>query len=95
MTSESENSASKINLARKIKGLSDSSFIDFQNWPTPDEGSFSDNDRSLYLKRKTAIQLYLSGCPASELREKSGFARSHIYRMVTERCLKVHPDGLI
>ena len=95
MTSDLENSDSKFNLARKIKGLSDSSFLDFQNWPTPDEGSFPDNDRSLYFKRKTAVQLYLSGCPASELKEKSGFARSHIYRMVTERCLKLHPDGLI
>jgi hypothetical protein len=64
MASDLENSDSKINLSRKIKGLSDSSFIDYLSWPTPDEGSFSDSDRSFYFKCKTAIQLYLNGCPA-------------------------------
>ena len=95
MSSNSEISKIQSSLGRKIKGLSNTTFADLESWPTPDEGAFSENDLSLYLKRKTAITLYLSGCSETLLREKHGFGRSHLYRLITERCLQTHPDGLI
>jgi len=87
--------ASDNRLGRIIKGLSDSSFVDFESWPTPDEGAIPDKYRSQYLNRKNAVKMYLNGCPENVLREKFGFGRSQIYRLTTERCLQLHPDGLI
>jgi len=95
MTSDSDISETKIILGRKIKGLSYTTLAEIENWPTPDEGAFSDNDRSLYLKRKNAVKMYFSGCSDESLRESCGFCLVHVYRMITERCLQTHPDGLI
>jgi len=95
MTSNSEISKIQNNPGRKIKGLSDSTFIDFESWPTPDEGALSEKYRTHYLKRKNAVKMYLNGCPENILREKYGFGRSQIYRLITERCMQIHPDGLI
>lgn len=95
MTSDSDSSRIQFRLGRKIKGLSHTTIADVENWPTPDEGAFSDKHRSQYLKRKNAVKMYLSGCSDETLRENYGFCLVHIYRMITERCLKIHPDGLI
>ncbi|PPD50177.1 MAG: hypothetical protein CTY13_02125 [Methylobacter sp.] len=95
MTSDSDFSKTPISLGRKIKGLSYTTLTDVEKWPTPDEGALSDTHRSLYLKRKNAVKLYLSGCSDGTLRENHGFCLVHIYRLITERCLQTHPDGLI
>lgn len=78
MTSDSDISAIKIILGRKIKGLSNSTLADFEAWPCPDEGAFSDTDRKLYLKRKEAVKMYLSGCSDGTLRENCGFCLVHV-----------------
>jgi len=75
MTSDSDILKVQSSLGRKIKGLPDSTFVDIENWPTPDEGAFSDKDRSQYLKRKLAVKMYLSGCSENLLREKYGIGR--------------------
>jgi hypothetical protein len=95
MTSDTDTSRVECILGRKIKGLSGSSFADFESWPTPDEGALSDNERSRYLNRKLAVKMYQRGCAENILLEKYGIRRSYIYRLITERCLKIHSDGLI
>ena len=34
-----------------------------------------------------------SGASEADIRAACGFGRSHIYRLITERCLAQHPDG--
>ena len=95
MTSDVDISTIQSNLGRKIKGLSYTTLADVENWPTPDEGAFSEQHRTKYLNRKNAVKMYLSGCPDKALREKFGICLIQVYRLITERCLQIHPDGLI
>jgi hypothetical protein len=39
--------------------------IDTEQWATPDEGALEGDRRVLYLARKQAVSLYLSGGPGS------------------------------
>ncbi|MEQ1561038.1 MAG: hypothetical protein ABL933_19170 [Methyloglobulus sp.] len=83
------------NLGRKIKGFSNITLEDVENWPTPDEGAFSEKIRSKYLNRKNAVKMYLSGCSDDTIRSNCGMCLVQVYRLITERCLQIHPDGLI
>lgn len=82
-------------MGRRVLGLSDSAFEDLDTWPTPDEGALVGDQRQRYLKRKQAIKLYLAGESEKAIRASTGFGLSHVYRLIRERCLEVHPDGLI
>ena len=44
------------------------------------------------MRRKRGIQRYLEGASAVDLKNDCGLGCSHIYRLITERCLKQHPD---
>jgi hypothetical protein len=67
--------------------------VDSAAWVTIDDAALPDVERELFLRRKRAIQRYLEGASATQLKSECGLGRSHIYRLITERCLKQHPDG--
>lgn len=62
-------------------------------WTQVDADALPEDRRELFLRRKTGIQLYFDGATEADIREACGFGRSHIYRLITERCLAQNPDG--
>lgn len=62
-------------------------------WIPVDADALPEDRRALFLRRRTGIQLYFDGATEAEIREACGFGRSHIYRLITERCLAQNPDG--
>lgn len=84
-----------MNFGRRIKGSSTITLDDLENWPTPDEGAFTEKIRNQYLNRKNAAKAYLSGFSDETLKSKYNLSLIQVYRLLTERCLVTHPDGLI
>ena len=82
-------------LGRQIRGLRDLANADVEKWPTPDEGALTDDDRKKYLLRKQGVKMYLEGQSSKVIRATCGMGLSHIYRLISERCLEIHPDGQI
>ncbi|OIQ79246.1 hypothetical protein GALL_390150 [mine drainage metagenome] len=80
---------------RQIRGLTDSANVDVETWPTPDEGAIVGDDLQKYLQRKQGVKMNFEGQSAKVIRATCGMGLSHVYRLITERCLEVHPDGLI
>lgn len=80
---------------RRVRGLSDSAFADLKLWTTPDEGALQGDDRRQYLQRKQGVEMYLEGQSEQVIRKTCGLGLKHIYRLITERCLETHSDGLI
>lgn len=68
--------------------------IDTTTWEPLDEGALSEEHRKLYEARKKGVEAFFRGESARSIKEISGFSRTHIYRLITERCLVVHKDGL-
>ncbi len=64
-----------------------------ETWPEVDADALPDERRELFVRRKRGIELYFEGADEAELRASCGFGRSHIYRLIMERCLKQHEDG--
>lgn len=80
---------------RHIKGLSDTIWADFTIWPGFDEASLEPDTLAKFLNRKEAIKAYLNGTKVAAIREEYGISEPHIYRLITERCIRDHPDGQI
>lgn len=80
---------------RHIKGLSDTIWADYTNWPGFDEASLEADTLNKFLNRKEAIKAYLSGIEVAAIRKEYGISESQIYRLITERCIRDHPDGQI
>lgn len=68
--------------------------IDTSTWEPLDEGALSDEHKRLYKARKAGIEAFFRGASGREIKEVSGFSRTHIYRLITERCLVLYKDGL-
>ena len=64
-----------------------------EQWPAVDTDALPEARRTQFLRRKTGIVLYFNGASEADIRAACGFGRSHIYRLITERCLAQHPDG--
>ncbi len=64
-----------------------------EHWPTVDAEALPEDRRTQFLRRKRGIELYFAGASEAGIRDACGFGRSHIYRLITERCLAQHPDG--
>lgn len=64
-----------------------------EQWPAVDADALPEARRTQFLRRKTGIVLYFNGASEADIRAACGFGRSHIYRLITERCLAQHPDG--
>ncbi|MCF8169270.1 MAG: hypothetical protein K9J77_11745 [Rhodoferax sp.] len=69
--------------------------IDPTTWVVVDDAALPVAQRELFLRRQRGIRLYLAGAVAATIKEESGLGRSQIYRLITERCLKLHPDGFL
>ena len=69
--------------------------VDLASWPTIDEFALPAERRALYLRRKRAVCLYLDGATEVQIKAACGMGRSQTYRLLTERCLKQHPDGCV
>lgn len=82
-------------LGRQLPCLLRTGNEDLDAWPTPDDGVLTEFDRKKYLMRKEAVRLYLAGYGDSLIREKCEIGLKQTYRLITERCLKTHPDGRI
>lgn len=67
--------------------------IDSASWVAVDDGALPQAECDFYLRRRQGILLYLDGASAVDLKAARGLGRSQIYRLITERCLKQHPDG--
>ncbi|WP_350357453.1 hypothetical protein [Paraburkholderia fungorum] len=67
--------------------------VDTSQWASPDEGALAGDRRILYLARKQAVSLYLSGAPADNIRRLTTLGAKQAYRLIRERCLETHPDG--
>ncbi|MFL9869740.1 hypothetical protein PQR67_36725 [Paraburkholderia fungorum] len=67
--------------------------IDTAQWATPDEGALEGDRRVLYLARKQAVRLYLSGATADTIKKLTSLGSKQAYRLIRERCLETHPDG--
>lgn len=65
-----------------------------QDWVGIDEGSLEGTVRSQFLIRKKAILLYSQGYNDKKIKEQTGLSGNYVYRMITERCGKIHQDGL-
>jgi hypothetical protein len=68
--------------------------IDTSQWPTPDEGALDAKNQALYISRKQAVSLYLSGTPVTTIKQRTSISAKQAYRLIRERCLEIHPDGL-
>lgn len=64
-------------------------------WAPIDEDALSDDRRDLFLRRKHAVLDYLDGASEKELKQLWGMGRSHVYRLIRERCLQTSPDGTL
>ena len=80
---------------RMVKGLTNTLNADTKAWTTPIEGALSGEVRSDYIRRKQAVEMYLRGESDQSIRTKCGIGLKQVYRLITERCLQIHPDGLI
>ncbi|MFM0742258.1 hypothetical protein PQQ51_33995 [Paraburkholderia xenovorans] len=67
--------------------------VDTSQWATPDEGAFEGPRRALYLARKQAVDLYLSGANDETIKQLTSIGAKQAYRLIRERCLETHPDG--
>lgn len=64
-------------------------------WPSVDEDALSEERRDIFVRRKRAVLDYFAGASAKEIKHKWGFTRSHIYRLINERCLETSSDGTL
>lgn len=80
---------------RRVSGLSDTANEDPETWPTPDEGAIESDQRSQYLDRKQGVRMYLMGESDKAIRKRCGVGIKQIYRLIRERCMQPHADGLI
>jgi hypothetical protein len=69
--------------------------VDLTNWPKVDELALSVERRELYRRRERAVRLYLDGATDVQIKAACSMGRGQAYRLLSERCLKSHPDGRI
>lgn len=69
--------------------------IDLDLWPSFEVGALDDPARQLYLAKRAAVTLYLSGATAAQIKDQTGLGARYAYKLIRERCLQVHPDGRI
>lgn len=84
-----------VPIGRRVRGLTGTAHSDIETWPTPDEGALPISKLTEYLRRKNGVKMYLDGQPEKSIQKACGLGLKQIYRLIRERCLEVHSDGLI
>ncbi len=69
--------------------------VDLAKWPGVDYDALPEDRRAQFMRRRRAIEMYLSGASEAELTAATGIPRSNVYRIIVERCLSQHPDGTL
>jgi hypothetical protein len=65
------------------------------SWPDIDEAALPDKRRSLFLRRKKAISLYVDGATGAEILSATGLSIPTVYKLLVNRCLLQHEDGTV
>jgi transposase InsO family protein len=73
---------------------SDALEIDISTWPDVDVHEISDADRSVFLRRRSAIELYVVNTPLRLVEERTGINRRQLYFLLS-RCLATDADGRV
>lgn len=63
-------------------------------WPAVDEMALPPDRRKIFLVRRTAMQMYLTGAKFDEIKQMTGISRTLFYRLLG-RVKSIHPDGRI
>ncbi|MFA2884966.1 hypothetical protein [Acinetobacter pittii] len=82
----------KISLVPSRKKIKEN---DIELWPTFDEMSLTEKTKKIYNLRKKGVYLYVAGASDEKFRDEIGLSKKQIYRLITERCIQIHPDGKI
>lgn len=69
--------------------------VDLAHWPGVDHDALPEYRRAQCLRRRKAVEMYLSGASEAALKEATGNPRSNAYRIIVDRCLSQHPDGTL
>lgn len=85
----------RLTNATSTVGAASDGEIDLTSWPQVDQEALSQQQRERFARRVRAVQLYLLGASATRIREECGIGRFQAYRLLTERCLQLHPDGRV
>ena len=67
--------------------------VDTGDWVQVDADALPADQRTRFMRRRRAIELYLQGATDSVIRREAGMARSNVYRLIVDRCLLPHADG--
>ena len=67
--------------------------VDTGDWVQVDADALPADQRTRFIRRRRAIELYLQGATDSVIRREAGMARSNVYRLIVDRCLLPHADG--
>lgn len=69
---------------------------DLSTWPSVDIGALDDTDRTVFLSRRRAIELYVENPEVSLaiIKSQTGVEPKTVYRLI-DRCLTSHADGRI
>lgn len=65
-----------------------------QPWPDVLAELLCDDDKDIFDCRKSAINMYLENFPLVDIEKESGVRRSDLSRLLN-RCMALHPDGLV
>lgn len=70
-------------------------YWDRSNWPDVLTDGWSDEDKTVFAKRKQAVDMYFSDFHSLlEIETVTGIARTQLYRML-ERCIQTDEDGVV
>jgi hypothetical protein len=80
-----------VHIGRRVKGIVDGKELDY--WPSIDVAALTEDVRRDFLRRKNAVLLYIKGASYADIRAQCDIGANQIYRLITERCIAIHPDG--
>jgi len=69
-------------------------YSDLKTWPAPDFQVFDDAEKSRYLLKRLAVEMYVSGDAYSDIRVKTGKSEEEVRRLI-KRCLTLTDRGTI
>lgn len=67
--------------------------LDLTKWPEVDIAAHSELQRQRFIRRRHAIELYVSGADVREVEDAGGVSAIQVSRLIKRRCLQLHPDG--
>jgi putative transposase len=64
---------------------------DLATWPEFNSSALAPSDRTIFTKRRTAIELYAGGATLKQIEAQTHINRRQLYRLI-ERCTDTHAD---